>query len=94
MAEDGIRDYFFFFFFQAEDGIRDRSPSRGLGDVYKRQIVAHEFRPDTDFYISDVEISQFGVTPGFIWTRYPDETMFAQFIEQAVLLTKDRFKGQ
>ena len=24
-------------FFQAEDGIRHRSPSRGLGDVYKRQ---------------------------------------------------------
>ena len=30
-----------FFFFQAEDGIRDRSPSRGLGDVYKRQIYMH-----------------------------------------------------
>ena len=29
---------FIFFFFQAEDGIRDRSPSRGLGDVYKRQF--------------------------------------------------------
>ena len=29
--------FLFFFFFQAEDGIRDRSPSRGLGDVYKRQ---------------------------------------------------------
>ena len=29
------------FFFQAEDGIRDRSPSRGLGDVYKRQEVLH-----------------------------------------------------
>ena len=28
-----------YFFFQAEDGIRDRSPSRGLGDVYKRQVV-------------------------------------------------------
>ena len=28
-----------FFFFQAEDGIRDRSPSRGLGDVYKRQFL-------------------------------------------------------
>src|SRR5680860_805304 len=27
-----------FFFFQAEDGIRYRSPSRGLGDVYKRQL--------------------------------------------------------
>ena len=26
-----------FFVFQAEDGIRDRSPSRGLGDVYKGQ---------------------------------------------------------
>ena len=25
--------------FQAEDGIRDRSPSRGLGDVYKRQYL-------------------------------------------------------
>ena len=28
------------FFFQAEDGIRDRSPSRGLGDVYKRQQIS------------------------------------------------------
>ncbi len=29
--------YCFFFFFQAEDGIRDQPRSRGLGDVYKRQ---------------------------------------------------------
>ena len=28
-----------FFFFQAEDGIRDAQESRGLGDVYKRQGV-------------------------------------------------------
>ncbi len=28
---------FCFFFFQAEDGIRDAQESRGLGDVYKRQ---------------------------------------------------------
>ena len=28
-----------FFFFQAEDGIRDLVRSRGLGDVYKRQII-------------------------------------------------------
>ena len=28
----------FFVFFQAEDGIRDLVRSRGLGDVYKRQI--------------------------------------------------------
>mgnify|MGYP007068838167 CR=1 FL=1 len=28
-----------FFFFQAEDGIRDAQESRGLGDVYKRQVL-------------------------------------------------------
>ena len=27
-----------FFFFQAEDGIRDAQESRGLGDVYERQV--------------------------------------------------------
>eukprot|EP00658_Telonema_sp_P-2_P080490 TRINITY_DN8018_c0_g1_i1.p1 TRINITY_DN8018_c0_g1~~TRINITY_DN8018_c0_g1_i1.p1 ORF type:complete len:308 (+),score=54.76 TRINITY_DN8018_c0_g1_i1:92-1015(+) len=30
---------YFFFFFQAEDGIRDAQESRGLGDVYKRQVM-------------------------------------------------------
>eukprot|EP00657_Telonema_sp_P-1_P011148 TRINITY_DN6007_c0_g1_i1.p1 TRINITY_DN6007_c0_g1~~TRINITY_DN6007_c0_g1_i1.p1 ORF type:complete len:137 (-),score=44.66 TRINITY_DN6007_c0_g1_i1:156-566(-) len=33
-----ISMYIFFFFFQAEDGIRDLVRSRGLGDVYKRQV--------------------------------------------------------
>ena len=34
-----MRFYFScFFFFQAEDGIRDLVRSRGLGDVYKRQV--------------------------------------------------------
>ena len=28
------------FFFQAEDGIRDLVRSRGLGDVYKRQVFS------------------------------------------------------
>ena len=45
MMEYGI-DYMFFLvlmkiifcFFQAEDGIRDLVRSRGLGDVYKRQV--------------------------------------------------------
>ena len=31
-----------FFFFQAEDGIRDLVRSRGLGDVYKRQVLIIE----------------------------------------------------
>ena len=30
-----------FFFFQAEDGIRDLVRSLGLGDVYKRQMWPH-----------------------------------------------------
>ena len=30
--------FIFVFFFQAEDGIRDLVRSRGLGDVYKRQL--------------------------------------------------------
>ena len=33
-----------FFFFQAEDGIRDLVRSRGLGDVYKRQASYHRHR--------------------------------------------------
>ena len=34
-----------FFFFQAEDGIRDAQESRGLGDVYKRQVQDRLHRP-------------------------------------------------
>ena len=33
-----MNDCIIFFFFQAEDGIRDLVRSRGLGDVYKRQV--------------------------------------------------------
>ena len=35
----GIR--YFFFFFQAEGGIRDLVRSRGLGDLYKSQVQEH-----------------------------------------------------
>ena len=43
-TSDVFKRYFFVFFFivfffcQAEDGIRDLVRSRGLGDVYKRQL--------------------------------------------------------
>ena len=41
-----------FFFFQAEDGIRDLVRSRGLGDVYKRQIIDQPARsPDLPHHI-------------------------------------------
>ena len=36
------------FFFQAEDGIRDLVRSRGLGDVYKRQLPDRELGVDLD----------------------------------------------
>ena len=36
------------FFFQAEDGIRDLVRSRGLGDVYKRQVSEHPEQPEHD----------------------------------------------
>ena len=40
IVELGDGDMFVvFFFFQAEDGIRDLVRSRGLGDVYKRQTL-------------------------------------------------------
>ena len=34
---NSVFSFLIFFFFQAEDGIRDLVRSRGLGDVYKRQ---------------------------------------------------------
>ena len=37
-----------YFFFQAEDGIREAQESRGLGDVYKRQgLVSTKVRRKT-----------------------------------------------
>ena len=46
------------FFFQAEDGIRDAQESRGLGDVYKRQIAGEfgEILPEC--------VARDGVHPG------------------------------
>ena len=49
-----------FFFFQAEDGIRDLVRSRGLGDVYKRQI--HK-EADHKFPVFGVTIEQAGPDP-------------------------------
>ena len=44
--------FFVFFFFQAEDGIRDSSTSRGLGDVYKRQVtdISDEYKSKAEEY--------------------------------------------
>ena len=59
-----------FFFFQAEDGIRDRSPSRGLGDVYKRQALTDEtiqlFSPGRSSQVLDVWLDFMGVLAGLL----------------------------
>ena len=39
-----------FFFFQAEDGIRDAQESRGLGDVYKRQLLRGAGQVEKELY--------------------------------------------
>ena len=62
------------FFFQAEDGIRDLVRSRGLGDVYKRQVQRIMVKDlgitDTSFGASKykngktIEIDVLGVSNG------------------------------
>ena len=45
---------FFFFCFQAEDGIRDLVRSRGLGDVYKRQDINYRSVPEIIDFVNQV----------------------------------------
>ena len=44
------------FFFQAEDGIRDLVRSRGLGDVYKRQVSNRG--GDRDVWVRDLKTNE------------------------------------
>ena len=50
MVDDNV--LYLFFFFQAEDGIRDLVRSRGLGDVYKRQESGGCLKELPNFLIS------------------------------------------
>ena len=52
----------FFFFFQAEDGIRDAQESRGLGDVYKRQDITSTF--DRVYLSVDLDVLDPAFAPG------------------------------
>ena len=63
------------FFFQAEDGIRDLVRSRGLGDVYKRQVYSifrmylsyqAPIKYDWDYYLNANNIS------GNIHSNFPN----------------------
>ena len=67
-----------FFFFQAEDGIRDLVRSRGLGDVYKRQI-----QPGRD------GLHHRGCARGVIPGRAHDSQIIAAHARSCLLYTSD-----
>ena len=61
----------YFFFFQAEDGIRDLVRSRGLGDVYKRQpaegVVTLMFTLRLSFDKSTGSAPKFFIRTDMLW---------------------------
>eukprot|EP00658_Telonema_sp_P-2_P018860 TRINITY_DN17385_c0_g1_i1.p1 TRINITY_DN17385_c0_g1~~TRINITY_DN17385_c0_g1_i1.p1 ORF type:complete len:462 (-),score=119.44 TRINITY_DN17385_c0_g1_i1:128-1513(-) len=54
---------YFFFFFQAEDGIRDAQESRGLGDVYKRQDKDKSDSLELPEFKKGLALMQLGLAP-------------------------------
>ena len=58
---------FVFFFFQAEDGIRDLVRSRGLGDVYKRQQLGDVMKESVVAAVTYIRshATQLGVSESF-----------------------------
>ena len=46
LRKDRVRFVCILFFFQADYGIRDAQESRGLGDVYKRQVGQQDINSD------------------------------------------------
>ena len=67
-----------FFFFQAEDGIRDLVRSRGLGDVYKRQ----------DKYNS-CSFSNYNNYIFCCWYKYFDRMCKSKYSRSCLLYTSD-----
>eukprot|EP00831_Metopus_contortus_P078665 TRINITY_DN7657_c0_g4_i1.p2 TRINITY_DN7657_c0_g4~~TRINITY_DN7657_c0_g4_i1.p2 ORF type:complete len:177 (-),score=34.40 TRINITY_DN7657_c0_g4_i1:408-938(-) len=63
-----------YFFFQAEDGIRDVERSRGLGDVYKRQV--HPI-PTPDGPVRAQGITMQTLSPGVTVTDTPKPPYYA-----------------
>ena len=49
------------FFFQAEDGIRGAQESRGLGDVYKRQVQKSGIISEVLIYSNKIKGVNFSV---------------------------------
>src|SRR5664280_3062429 len=63
-----------FFFFQAEDGIRDLVRSRGLGDVYKRQILILGWLFVPFYQLMNNKLGKIITMPDFLKNRYTPRT--------------------
>ena len=87
------------FFFQAEDGIRYLVRSRGLGDVYKRQVLNSGDNPlMVDVIICDIRMpringveaiayfrAQYPSLPVIVLTGYHDEQLASSLRKQGVV---------
>ena len=80
---------FFFFFFQAEDGIRDFCLSRGLGDVYKRQAVMKASGLPVLADDSGLMVDSLDGAPGVYSARYGHKNSDAERIDYLLANLKD-----
>ena len=84
-----------FFFFQAEDGIRDFCLSRGLGDVYKRQdygyhILQYTSEGGGEVPFDDVKDSIISTKLNEAQTAYQEETIKKWQDEENIKTYPDR----
>ena len=84
------------FFFQAEDGIRDLVRSRGLGDVYKRQIYTLAFFDTLVGFAGSSSGRAYKTTDGgFSWNQMTSmnaptsSTFFSSYIDGSTLYFLD-----
>eukprot|EP01015_Nassula_variabilis_P003474 TRINITY_DN1230_c0_g1_i3.p1 TRINITY_DN1230_c0_g1~~TRINITY_DN1230_c0_g1_i3.p1 ORF type:complete len:262 (+),score=50.55 TRINITY_DN1230_c0_g1_i3:3-788(+) len=93
--------YIDFFFFQAEDGIRDAQESRGLGDVYKRQIMSNDFKAYQKKYSSSKQTFFSDIVEiGIVWSTIYQQremvgfhTMYLKAVEDNDKLVRTSFSG-
>ena len=79
---------YIWFFVQAEDGIRDLVRSRGLGDVYKRQIEM--YRNNNSSKLTKLELIRFDM-PNRIASGTFEAILIKQSNKDTLRITEGRF---
>ena len=78
-----------FFFFQAEDGKRDGSPSRGLGEVYKRHPMRSERMGSLARFVVSLPMNS-AITAGTQWfERTLDDSANRRIVNAQAFLALD-----